>query len=431
MTSLNMMKYLILILSCIFFSAIAQESEELSDANLSDILLENKLWEMSQDEFTEEFEKGYKFRWTDKSKKSARSVSESLRYGDVTVGETLIYFKEGKGAALEAFVYNRGDQDEMSKTEFVQNLKGFTNMLNEKLGVEYKLRDKSKSAVRANAFVWVANENQYLLEYSGNPKSSKFKAEFIRFKVSPFEKVSITDRDKKAEPKTKKEIKQLVVSDGDKVIISNVPMVDQGPKGYCVAASTARVFRHYGLDVSMHDIAQIAGTTAGGGTRSDEMLMATKKIASRMGSQLRIIEDISDYGDYKRLVKEYNRKAKRKGMKECDIYRSHLSMMYNPEIMEEVKGEGRRLEKFQKKVIESIDNGLPMLWSLQLGKYPEEGRKASQIGGGHMRLIIGYTKDKENIIFSDSWGEGHERKTMKMSHASAATSSLSVIVPRK
>ena len=42
-----------------------------------------------------------------------------------------------------------------------------------------------------------------------------------------------------------------------------------------------------------------------------------------------------------------------------------------------------------------------------------------------MRLTIGYNDDEDTSIFSDSWGAGHEFKTMKTNHAYQATSGLS------
>lgn len=52
-------------------------------------------------------------------------------------------------------------------------------------------------------------------------------------------------------------IKKL--ENGD-VYIQNIPMVDQGQKGYCVVATTQRLFEYYGIQADQHQIAQVAGT---------------------------------------------------------------------------------------------------------------------------------------------------------------------------
>ena len=44
-----------------------------------------------------------------------------------------------------------------------------------------------------------------------------------------------------------------------------------------------------------------------------------------------------------------------------------------------------------------------------------------QTFGGHMRLIIGYNAKTKEILYSDSWGAGHELKRMPEDWAFAIT----------
>jgi hypothetical protein len=46
-----------------------------------------------------------------------------------------------------------------------------------------------------------------------------------------------------------------------------------------------------------------------------------------------------------------------------------------------------------------------------------------------MRLIIGYNTKTQEILYTDSWGEGHELKHMKADDAWTITSTLTVIEP--
>jgi len=85
--------------------------------------------------------------------------------------------------------------------------------------------------------------------------------------------------------------------------------------------------------------------------------------------------------------------------------------------------------KITKAIRDSIDDGVPVLWSLQLGQYPEKPQLNPQTSGGHMRLIIGYNEDEDIIIFSDSWGAGHEFKTMQAKHAYTNTRNFQVEWP--
>ena len=86
-------------------------------------------------------------------------------------------------------------------------------------------------------------------------------------------------------------------------------------------------------------------------------------------------------------------------------------------------------KKFYTSIRSSINEGIPLLWSLEVGLYPEEPKLLAQGGGGHMRTIIGYNDKKERLIFSDSWGEGHEFKTMNMNDAFKATRGLFLLKP--
>jgi hypothetical protein len=46
-----------------------------------------------------------------------------------------------------------------------------------------------------------------------------------------------------------------------------------------------------------------------------------------------------------------------------------------------------------------------------------------------MRLIIGYNLKTSEVIFTDSWGAGHEQKRMAMDDAWTITNGLSSIEP--
>ena len=52
-----------------------------------------------------------------------------------------------------------------------------------------------------------------------------------------------------------------------------------------------------------------------------------------------------------------------------------------------------------------------------------------QAGGGHMRMIVGYNDKTGHILFSDSWGAGHELKRMTLTHAYHASTGLFAMYP--
>ena len=67
-------------------------------------------------------------------------------------------------------------------------------------------------------------------------------------------------------------------------------------------------------------------------------------------------------------------------------------------------------------------------WALQLGIVEE--KDIPQAKGGHMRIILGYNEATEEIYYSDSWGAGHEKKSMDMKSAFWISMALWEIRPR-
>ena len=221
------------------------------------------------------------------------------------------------------------------------------------------------------------------------------------------------------------------------VFVDNVPMVDQGQKGYCAAATAERVLRYYGLDIDEHQVAEAAGTSAEEGTD----VLAMKNSIEAIGKRFRL-GTVVCYGDFDKgidariagLVDEvrvYNKMAKKLKKPEIaeNVYMTRhgnsisyspraLDEAMDPEVLKEMKVNGAqksKFTKFKKDVHEQILKGIPLIWSVKLGVYPEPG--LLQEGGYHMRLIIGYNDKKNEVLYTDSWGAGHELKRMPIEWA--------------
>jgi len=187
--------------------------------------------------------------------------------------------------------------------------------------------------------------------------------------------------------------------------------------------------------VNQHELAQQANSSGQGGTDPESLVKALRGMGNKLG--LKIDERQSfDFKDFLDLVADYNRVAKRKKKNELDLPRSgviHIGEFYqrmNVEVLRDVKlKSGSKVEKFFSSTSETIDQGRPLAWSVYLG-WVEETPKLPQDSGGHMRLIIGYNPEKKEIIYSDSWGYGHELKRMSLEDAYLITTGLYVIEPR-
>jgi hypothetical protein len=189
--------------------------------------------------------------------------------------------------------------------------------------------------------------------------------------------------------------------DKGNVFIRNLPMVDQGNKGYCLPASTQRIFEYFGIGADMHQIAQVAESDPGKGTSALSMAKELDRIDFRFKTRLVVMAMMSE-----------------KALVEVEVKKG-----------EYLVGKTVDERKFMKGIHDFIDDGIPLLWSLELGRFPEDPDLKPQTSGGHMRIIIGYNDSTGRLIFSDSWGAGHEFKTIKSSDAYAASMGLFALKP--
>jgi hypothetical protein len=177
------------------------------------------------------------------------------------------------------------------------------------------------------------------------------------------------------------------------VVINDIPMVDQGPKGYCVPATAERAMRYLGVPADMYILANAGETGYGGGT-SVEM-----------------------------LLEGVGRHIRAKG-RSFDSWQGELKL---------------------RDLARQIDKGVPVIWALQstelFNKTANDRTQARKSNtdwaawktkvsaeaaasalapddeSGHVVLIIGYNKDTDEIAFSDSWGERYMERWITIREA--------------
>ncbi len=184
------------------------------------------------------------------------------------------------------------------------------------------------------------------------------------------------------------------------IIITQIPMADQGPKGYCVPATWERVLRYTGVPGDMYTLSRIGNSQFGGGTWGSS-------IAQQLDDTLH------DYGRHTEFLT-------------MDIIDSISLRAY-------------------------IDNGIPIFWlvnplgyapSLQrysladrdkdwdqwkslldASKTEEDKEQDSPLGDntGHQVLIIGYNPQTREIAWSDAWGRDTRERWMTMGEAQHCT----------
>jgi hypothetical protein len=308
----------------------------------------------------------------------------------------VLEFKDGKASSASISIFNRGDSGEISKGDFDARYKTAGRLLGETLKVSPKERKAtSQTAVKTTGWLWTSPSALALLEFNTDAMETKGKPEFLRLRLSPpagkDQLLGIAAIGRDATTLKPQELLQFVKKQGDgDVVVTGIPMVDQGAKGYCVVASCQRMFSYLHVQCDQHELAEIAGSDSERGTNSLAFTAALSKIGSRFKVHFRPLLQ------------------KRPGSTDRNI----------------------KTEKFAKIVQDHVNQGLPLLWSLELGLFPEEPQVVLQKGGGHMRMIIGYNTAKNQVIFTDSWGAGHELKRMNMADALVATSGVYIVEPQ-
>lgn len=426
--------------------AVANAPSELKFTPLDTLTDATTLWEMTPAAAEMQFGRKAYMKWLSESKDRANikrqpysNVKQVLKIagGKVDVEEVTLDFTEGKLARLAFSLWNRGDSDgNFDAKQFKAKIGEMTASLNEVFGLKGAEMGLDRTgAAKYERTQWLSPKLSAQLEYSGSKIDGEFKAEFIRLRIGPPVKQAAVGAVASADKAGGKAdlVKNVVRDPNGDTWISNVPMVDQGMKGYCSVASCQRVFNYFGMNVDEHEMAQVAETGAGGGTSSRKLAESLDALEGRLKVRFKKLYDLETNKEYAAMVSDYNRVSRKRSAKPLEWTTAQLEDM-NPEDLKTARSKGADYNKFGRLVKEYVDKGVPILWSLTLGLYPENGKPAMQNGGGHMRLIIGYNmKDPANptLIFSDSWGAGHEKKTIDMPSAFAATHGLIVLEPQQ
>ncbi len=446
---MKLLHSLLLAFAC-FHSAMLQAQEKTpgkSEISLDALVTGDQLWETTADQLDEQF-KAKRLQWLSKERDQARFFGAGLGLfdGEIKVQEALAELQGGKLARVNLSLYNRGDSknDPSSAAEFETMVNKFKTVLTAKIGVQPIDRGKdSASAVRAMGWTWSKAPTAYLLEYSYQKEmknqGKSFRPEFIRLRIAPLPKKLMLGNSGATgnNPVSKNSLTSNITkeSNGD-VVIKTVPMVDQGPKGYCVVATAERVFKYLGLDVDQHEMAAVANSSSSGGTNPTEMVGALKKLTGRLKVHIRELQSWN-YAEFNKLITDYNRAAKKNKKHEINIAGMHninIGQIYSdfdPDSLKESRATPTKgsYTKFQREVADTINRGVPLMWCVQLGLYKEGD--LPQTRGGHMRLIIGYNLKTNEILYSDSWGANHALKRMPMDDACAMTTALYYLEPNQ
>ncbi|MES2660379.1 MAG: hypothetical protein V4689_17275 [Verrucomicrobiota bacterium] len=200
----------------------------------------------------------------------------------------------------------------------------------------------------------------------------------------------------------------IVRSPNGDVHLSEIPMVDQGPKGYCVPATFERVMRTMGLEADMYLLAMVGQSAAGGGTSVELLLDNLRHQVLSKGRRIKD-EEVKDLRirDVKRYIDE------------------GIPIMWRLCSMEKYNDIADKNTAERAKVTD---------WSAYAAKILTENaglaKSPKPESNFHLCMIIGYNEATQEIAVSDSWGARFELRWVPLAVANwASNGSIVMILP--
>jgi hypothetical protein len=179
---------------------------------------------------------------------------------------------------------------------------------------------------------------------------------------------------------------QVTSGDNGDVIIRNIPMVNQGNRGYCAIGALAMITQYYGLDVDIDQFASKAGYKEG--DVSNASVIPIYEAAAKAARLRMVQQEKFDFRDAMRTVS--------KG-------RPLLVWRYFSRERDEFHS------KFAARLAEDPAAELPD----PRKEKADRAQWPTADTGGHASLITGYNEKRDEVIFTESWGENNRNRRMK------------------
>lgn len=414
--------------------------------DLGPLFSDTDAWTEQAEFFAVEHAKeGFQFASEERSIVNCLNSEACVWYGR-KVWETKVYFDKGgeeeEISRVELSLYNKGDaKGEVMETTALKKLLAEVSSKfapGVKKFKDEKTTQKNGSLQYRREFPKASPSGELAWGLSAPDADNRRSVDFVRLTLALTMKTSEGKSVRGAAGKSKVKENVTKSPNGD-VFIDNVPMVDQGQKGYCAAAVAERVLRYYGTRIDEHEIAQQAGTTAEGGTSVSAMKSVVTTVGEKNGLGFQEIVGMSprSLADIEEVLAKYNKAAKSLKKEELSLAtftRDHmidvaaLHEAMEAKVIYTMRKKDSRAKKFSAGIRQQVAAGVPIFWGVTLGIFPERG--IPQTRGGHMRLIIGYNDKKREILYTDTWGEGHELKRMPEDWAFAITHDAFFLKPR-
>lgn len=232
--------------------------------------------------------------------------------------------------------------------------------------------------------------------------------EYVALRILPVTVLDDLNAERNSFMAAKEMIPKRVIhrANGD-VVITDLPMVDQGGKGYCVPATYERVLRYYGLSADMNLLAMAGSTGAGGGTSMAKIATAAYGLVREAGGKITSdiagarISDIQPYIDKGEPV---------------------LWALYSSDELNDRLGQ-RMSQRLNVTDSKSADD-----WNHRVLPSLRVAARTLPKQDAHVCLIIGYNRSTREIAISDSWGPHFAERWITEEEAQAVNQGDSTVI---
>jgi len=222
---------------------------------------------------------------------------------------------------------------------------------------------------------WDWNGHSFLL--------SERERNYVALRVLPTKEADASgapDRTRDAELREQLKARIERRPNGD-VVLSDLPMVDQGPKGFCVPATMERVLRYLGIPSDMYVLAMLGETDAGGGTSVDAMVESISGIVAQSGRRVETFSSNLRVTSVRRAIDQ------------------GLPLLWTIKVAPEFD------EQLTQRAQQRARTGSVEEWKAALKNWRKvSGRPEIDRRLGHICLITGYNAATDELAISDSWG---------------------------
>jgi len=302
----------------------------------------------------------------------------------------VLYTKDGKVDYLSIMFANKGDSVGVRE---IEDERDALKQVNEAIDADFEMiRTRfdtiAESQNETGGISRGMKERAQRWDYGNNSLwLASVEDEYIALRIMP---PDLADRWGQPEYQSDETVRQAAkanVSETDfgDVLIRNIPMVDQGPKGYCVPATMERYLRYMGIRADMYTLAMAGSTTIGGGTSLSAIIDGTSSYVRRSSRKMDSIDAEVDI----RTVSKY-----------IDAGQPLMWTMFSTDAYNAL---ANTITKQRSRATDHRE------WRSELRRLLRDVPELQKdYSSAHLCMIVGYNAETDEIAVSDSWGPRFE-----------------------